>query len=157
MFVGLEDRFWSKVQKCEHGDDCAECCWLWQAGVNHLGYGYLKINGRKVRVHIMSYELAKGPRLPIPGLCVLHRCDSPACVNPHHLWLGTQSDNMLDKSTKGRTGRAKLSDIEVAEIKLLINSGDHTQAEVAAWYNVAPGTISDINQGRTHRHIAPPA
>ena len=63
---------------------------------------------------------------------------------------------MRDKATKGRTGRSKLSDIEVAEIKLLLDSGDHTQVEVADWYDVAPGTISDISQGRTHRHIAPP-
>jgi hypothetical protein len=60
---------------------------------------------------------------------------------------------MLDKATKGRTGRAKLSNIEVAEIKLLLGSGDHTQAQVADWYDVAPGTISDIHQGRTYKHV----
>ena len=60
---------------------------------------------------------------------------------------------MRDKATKGRTGRSKLSDIEVAEIKLLLDSGDHTQAQVASWYGVSPGTIRDINQGRTYRHV----
>src|SRR5687767_13494745 len=105
------ERFWNKVRRCAHGDSCSECCWLRAAGVNHSGYGYFKLDGRKVRVHIISYELANGPRLPLKELCVCHRCDSPACVQPAHLRLGTQGDNMRDKAVKRRTGRSSLSEV----------------------------------------------
>ena len=148
------ERFWTKIHKCDHSDVCAECCWLWTAGKNHSGYGYFRLNGHKVRAHIVAYELANGPRLPMKELCVCHTCDNPACVNPAHLRLGTQGDNMREKAMRGRTGRSRLSEVEVVEIRLLLASGDHTQDEIAAWYGVAHGTISDIHQRRTYRHVA---
>ena len=89
-----EDRFWRKVDKSGE-------CWLWQGATYcRMHYGCLGIGGRTTRAHRFSWELHNGP---IPdGLCVLHRCDVPRCVNPDHLFLGTKLDNMKDRTAKGR-------------------------------------------------------
>ena len=87
------DKFWKKVDKS--GD-----CWLWMAGKLEKGYGQFWFDGRTHRAHRMAWLLTNGE---IPeGMCVLHKCDNPPCVNPSHLWLGTNQDNMDDMNNKGR-------------------------------------------------------
>lgn len=99
MDVGtLSKRFWAKVRK-----GSVSACWLWTGGKFKSGYGSIGRGGRGTgcaRAHRVSYELNVGP-IP-PGLHVLHMCDTPACVNPRHLWVGTQQDNMADRKAKGR-------------------------------------------------------
>jgi hypothetical protein len=95
MSPEVEARFWAKVQK-------TDSCWLW-TGCKSRGYGRFRSRGNKVtsqRTHRVSWEIAHGP---IPdGLKVLHRCDTPACVRPDHLFLGTQKENVWDSIQKGR-------------------------------------------------------
>lgn len=88
------ERFWFRVEK-------TETCWLWRGYTNEAGYGIIiEKNKHRRLTHRFSWELHNGP---IPGgLCVLHRCDTPACVNPAHLFLGTHSDNHADMVNKGR-------------------------------------------------------
>lgn len=77
-------------------------CWLWGKSVNKKGYGQISRSRKEgpALAHCVSWQLAKGE---IPqGLCVLHRCDVPCCVNPDHLWLGTKADNNRDMAGKGR-------------------------------------------------------
>ncbi len=75
-------------------------CWIWTACVNSAGYGQFKIDGVCVLAHRFAHELFIGP---IPkDMFVCHICDVPGCVNPKHLWLGTQKDNMQDSMEKGR-------------------------------------------------------
>lgn len=74
-------------------------CWLW-TGTSRNGYGRFIWDGNAYTAHRVAYQILKGP-VP-PHLMVLHRCDTPACINPDHLFLGTQSDNMRDASRKGR-------------------------------------------------------
>lgn len=75
-------------------------CWIWIPPMSKRGYGQLKADGKVWRVHRLSYELYVGA---IPnGLVVRHRCDTPSCVNPDHLILGTQADNMRDMAERGR-------------------------------------------------------
>lgn len=77
-------------------------CWLWTGAMQH-GYGKVRILMKEVRAHRASWEMHKGP---IPeGMNVLHRCDTPMCVNPDHLFLGSQQDNMADKKQKQRNGK----------------------------------------------------
>jgi hypothetical protein len=77
-------------------------CWLWVGSTNNKGYGQLFMNGRLQLAHRVSYQLHAGP---IPdGVIVCHKCDNPPCVNADHLFLGTQTTNMADMSSKGRHG-----------------------------------------------------
>lgn len=89
-------RFFTKVTKTAG-------CWLWNASKDGKGYGVIGLSvpvRRHGKAHRVSWELHKGA---IPaGMAVLHKCDTPACVNPEHLFLGTQADNMRDCSAKGR-------------------------------------------------------
>jgi hypothetical protein len=90
-----EVRFWEKVEK---GDGC----WLWTAATNQQGYGRFSVDrvGTLWLAHHFAWVLAYGD---IPdGLWVLHHCDTPACVRPDHLWLGTVTDNVRDMIAKGR-------------------------------------------------------
>src|ERR1700756_2891954 len=93
----VEDRFWAKVAK-------GPGCWEWQGKRHYKGYGHFTVRGqgrrRTLKAHRVSWELANGP---IPeGLHVLHSCDNPPCVNPDHLFLGTDMDNVHDRDAKGR-------------------------------------------------------
>lgn len=86
-------RFWSAVDRS--GD-----CWLWMKSRGRGGYGRFSVHSGHSPAHRVAYELAKGE---IPdGLLVCHSCDNPPCVNPAHLWLGTQVTNAIDMASKGR-------------------------------------------------------
>lgn len=146
-----EERFWSQVRKTSG-------CWLWKAGKDKDGYGAFraKFNGvMHLRAHRFSYHLNKGK---IPSLLsVCHTCDTPACVRPDHLFLGTNAENHLDKIAKGRArwrlgqehGMATLVEDQVRSI--LDDPRPH--AQIATEYNVSPATISDIKRRRSWRHL----
>jgi hypothetical protein len=123
-------------------------CWLWTSGWDTDGYGLMTGN---VKAHRASYEMYVGP---IPaGMCVCHKCDTPPCVNPDHLFLGTQKENTADRTQKGRScsgerhHRAKLNQAEVLDI---ITSSDSKTA-LSARYGVSRGMIGHIRAGRAWR------
>ncbi len=90
----VQERIETRIKKDSNG------CWLWTGCVNNKGYGALYIRGKVEGAHRAYWEVYNGS---IPdNMCVLHTCDNPPCVNPDHLFLGTQSDNMIDKIKKGR-------------------------------------------------------
>jgi len=141
----VSERFWSKVRK---GDGC----WEWQASLKG-GYGQFGHGGL---AHRVSWEMTRGP---IPnGLYVCHRCDNRRCVNPDHLFLGTQRDNMSDAARKGRTakgerqGHAKLTAAAVAEIRSLHLAGVR-QKEIAALFGLAKGHTNRIVHRAAWAHV----
>lgn len=87
-------RFWPRVEK-------SAGCWLWTGLVDKDGYGRIRVNGRQTRTHRLSYEM-HFETIP-DGMAVCHRCDTPACVRPDHLFLGTAGDNNEDRRRKGRS------------------------------------------------------
>lgn len=98
----LEDRFWSKVNKTPF-------CWEWTASLSH-GYGQFMMPNRKLnRAHRVAWILVFGS-IPL-GLHVLHKCDNRKCVNPNHLFLGTNQDNIIDRVSKNRSWHPKTPDI----------------------------------------------
>lgn len=145
----LEERFWAKVRKT---DDC----WTWTAGGDVDGYGAFSRNRQPVKAHRYSWELHFGPIAD--GLWVLHRCDNPRCVRPDHLFLGTHTENMADMKRKGRSQRgerthfAKLTDLEVAQIRAAVSRGER-HVKLAEQYNVNRATISMIALGNTWKHL----
>lgn len=137
-----------------------EDCWLWNAGKDTGGYGKIRvpgsIHGRIRSAHRIAYHIACGP---IPeGMFVCHTCDTPACVNPAHLFVGTCAENMRDCTQKGRGncgsrhGLSKLSDADVREIRKLLAAG--TTHQVAAdRFGVGPQAISKIKAGLRWSHL----
>lgn len=80
--------------------DDPDACWIWQGATTTKGYGVTRFNGKNIGAHRMAWILAHGP---IPeGRYVCHSCDTPACVNPEHLWLGSAQSNNEDAWAKGR-------------------------------------------------------
>lgn len=127
-------------------------CWLWISTTKHTGYGGLWMGGESVGAHRASWLLHRGP---IPaGLAVCHKCDTPLCVNPDHLFLGTPAENVADKTIKGRAAKgashalAKLTDSLAQEIFL----AGGTQAEIADKYGVHQSQVSNIKRRVTWAH-----
>lgn len=126
--------------------DSASGCWLWQGRLTQLGYGLCPLGqkGKRVLAHRLSYELFI-ERIP-DGLYVCHKCDTPKCVNPKHLFLGTAKDNRADCLLKGRwkcgdrrhehNGAAKLTWAAVEEIRQV-----HADGRVQRFRN-EPGRMS---------------
>lgn len=110
--------------------------------------------------HRLSWELFRGT---IPtGAHVLHKCDTPACVNPDHLFLGTHSENMADMVRKGRSrgavgvrnGSARLSEDDVREIRRVYALGGVSIRQIARRHGVSFGTIQELLAGKAWRHVA---
>lgn len=121
----LEERFWSKVKK-------TNTCWFWTGGTNNMGYGMIGESVKPYRhtlAHRLSFELANG-NIP-QGMFVLHACDTPACVRPDHLSLGTQTDNMQDATQKGRVrkGASHPSHLRPETVAHGDRHGAHTHPE----------------------------
>lgn len=143
MAESFSDRFWSRVSKTSSG------CWLWDGAVTSKGYGSLKRGGRTVQAHVTSWTMANGDP---EGLCVLHRCDTPLCVNPAHLFLGSKSDNNKDKVRKGRQPANKgasnpnsvLTRDQVETIRSEYAKGGTRQVDLAEQYGVRQSQISRI-------------
>ena len=138
-----EERFWDKVD-IKSKDDC----WIWLASNSGNRYGKYKNNKKFYQAHRYAWILTNGS---IPDdVLVLHKCDNGFCVNPNHLYLGSQSDNMRDRSLryKGRTGPSCKVDIEdIVYMKSAIYNKRMTQAELARLFGISPRYVGDLVTG----------
>lgn len=151
--IPLADRFWSKVLK-------TETCWLWQAGLNSNGYGRFQYfnrthrrgsRGRDLYAHRVSWMLTHG-ELP-DTMKVLHRCDTPACVRPDHLFLGTQADNVADCISKSRKTKPPIVSNLTADNIRDIRSDPRKHHIIGADYGLKRMAIFDIKHKKTWSHI----
>lgn len=154
-------RFWSKVDRSGGPD----ACWPWMAGMDKDGYGKFSYPGnRYARAHRVSWSIANGPIED--GLYVCHTCDNPSCVNPSHLFIGTNTDNMRDKVKKGRHNynaawnpigsknpRAKLSDAQVIEARRRWLQGGISKSQLAREMGVSSTLMSWVITGKVWRHL----
>jgi hypothetical protein len=145
--TSLLRRFEAKVEK-------TPSCWNWLASLNTKGYGYFKTKTQKT-AHRFSYEFFVGPITD--GLHVLHKCDNPRCVNPDHLYLGTNRQNMLDRVERNRnrpvTGEAHhRSKLTVAQV-IAIRNDPRPQRVIAADYGMQQPQIGAIKRRAAWTHI----
>jgi len=136
-----------------------ECgCWLWIAKTKKFSngnYGIIWLDDKWKYAHRVSWELTHG-KIP-DGLDVLHKCDEPSCVNPSHLFIGTQADNNLDRDRKGRqvaprgihNGNAKLTDEQV----VFIRNSKESSIQLSKVVGIASSGIRKIRRGEAWRHV----
>lgn len=153
--VPFSKRFLSKVDiRAPHE------CWPWTANRHRKGYGLFKLERRNWKAHRVSWEMYEG-QIP-PGICVLHHCDNPPCVNPAHLFLGTHKLNAEDRDAKGRNrpcpgeknGQAVLTADQVREIRTVYAARSKTQVALGRQFGLRQGSISNIVHRRSWAHLA---
>lgn len=135
------ERLWERVEK-------TATCWIWTGPVNGWGYGHFCVNGKQTSAHRAAW-LATHGEIP-EGLHVLHRCDTPRCCRPDHLFLGTHQDNMADKRLKGRapSGADHPSAILNADAVAEIRASTLSRRALSDKFGVKPSTIKAIRMGR---------
>lgn len=162
------NRFWSNVAFTANPN----VCWEWTGMLSKPEpYGRFSLKGKKYSSHRLSYFLSnkEDPK----ELLVLHKCDNHKCVNPNHLFLGTNADNMVDKIKKGRlkafpkgqkrkdsekrpgtlNHMAKLTEINVLDIRDSYSKGEKRRFELAKEYKVSEKLIANIVNRKTWIHI----
>lgn len=124
-------------------------CIEWHLRCSPSGYGQVRREGKQQQAHRWTWAEEHGP---IPdGMCVLHRCDNPPCVNLDHLFLGTPKDNMRDMWQKGRgVSLTKLTDAQVEEVR----QATGTQASIGLHYGVSRGHVGNIRGGKRRKKCA---
>lgn len=145
-------RILSSIKKSKAG------CWVWQKTIHAGGYGIVSLRGKHEMAHRAAWKVLVGE---IPeGMQLNHTCHNRACINPDHLYLGTQIDNMRDMQDAGRENKALgerggmtvLTEVAVREIRKLIGEG-WTNKDIARVFGVAPTTVSSIKRKRTWRWL----
>lgn len=153
----IEERFWSRVTVGGPNE-----CWIWNGattGHPRIAYGRFRYYGKTTMAHHVPL-LLEGEEIT-GDTRVLHRCDNPLCVNPAHLFLGTQADNIQDMIEKGRDNRSrkgeenpsvKLAYPQVLEIRDLYDRG-LSQQEIADMFSVNQTTVSRITRRVIWSHL----
>ena len=154
--MNIVDKFLSKLPEILNEN----VCWNWQGTKDKNGYGVLNHTKKALKAHRISYEIYYSK--PLNQLHCLHKCDNPSCVNPLHLFSGTNLDNVRDKIQKGRcftgnqkgskNGFSKLTEKEVIEIRNLYNMGV-SKKDLSKKYNVHKSNIHYIVTNKTWIHL----
>lgn len=145
--LSSEDDFWGNCDS-SGGEDS---CWIWSGIIDKDGYGKIKYHNKMVRANRLAYEIYYKLKIP-SGMLACHVCDTPSCVNPRHIFLGTPKDNSVDMSVKGRGAPqngennpcAKLTWNSVAEIRGLWKAGGLSQRRIGYMYGVSQSNVRRI-------------
>lgn len=142
------ERFWQKVARA-----APEACWLWKAAKFGNGYGAFSLNGKLVRAHRVSYELAHGP-IPTDHV-IRHKCDNRPCCNPGHLESGTHLQNMDDRNSRGRQVRGERNPHAKLTLELVqaIRADPRGHVLVARDHGVARSLVQRIRQRKAWSHV----
>jgi len=149
-------RFWNKVDKTKN-------CWEWRGAHNQKGYGRFHLESKTYSAHrISAFWAGILPNLH-SKLFVCHQCDNPSCVNPQHLFVGTQKDNMQDCIQKGRRisrgqqgvmhPKAKLLDQDILEMRSLYKQGNITYQNLGIRFHISKSQAYKIVNKRSWTHI----
>lgn len=142
----LEERFHQKYIIDEKTG-----CWLWNAGKQSDSYGTIQNGRQNLLAHRVSYEIHHGD---IPdGLCVCHTCDVRTCVNPDHLFLGTDQDNTDDKMAKGRHRLCSIQDLTPQMIADIRINSEVKKIELARKYDVSLDMVNAIRKGVVGKYV----
>ena len=152
---GLVERFEEKVKK-------GAGCWLWQSAFGTNGYGFFWVGGKKRQeyAHRVAWRIANDWQEVPEGKVVMHSCDNPCCIEPEHLFLGTQPANIADMDRKGRRrtlkgserSTAKLSEADIPVIRQRLRGGESCE-KICIDYRVSPELIRHIKKGRIWTHV----
>ena len=134
-------------------------CWEWTACRDKDGYGWFGASKKTHKSHRFAFEIFNGPIKC--GHSVCHKCDNPSCINPYHLFQGTNTDNMKDMSAKGRGKKqngesntaSKLTKDDVRLIRKFLYKNPRGGAFLARWFDVTVANISLIKTRKNWRHI----
>ena len=140
-------------EKIEMIPECG--CWIWTAATNIHGYGLFIFNGKMQSTHRISWQVYRGA---IPaGMFILHRCDTRLCVNPNHLRIGTQKENIQECHSKGRAGykfgehNGQSILLESQVLQIMSDSREHYI--IAKDYNISSSLVSALKKGKRWQHI----
>jgi hypothetical protein len=132
-------------------------CWIWAGNSTDRGYGQIIIGGKKYYAHRVIYEQTFNVKLDKKDV-ICHVCDNPSCVNPQHLFRGTQADNLKDMAKKGRSTRgeknpmAKLTDGVVEVIKGSIAMGAK-DTDIAERFGISRAAVNAIRNNKRWAHV----
>lgn len=137
-------------------------CTLWDKSTDRAGYGQVFVNGKRRLAHRLKYcEAHNCTYESIRGYIIRHTCDTPSCVNPDHLLIGSHADNMRDRAERKRTavgtvhGRSKLTEADVLAIRGRYVKGDRNNSltAIASDYSINFQTVSKIVNRQQWQHI----
>lgn len=149
----VQERFWSKVNR-----DNDDGCWEWVGGKVRGGYGWFKSDDKHYQAHRFVWMITYGE---IPnGMLICHTCDNPSCVNPKHLWLGTDKTNAEDRVRKKRQSRGttnhpkiRVSPEQVKEMRKVYSLGNISMRKLASIYGICYSETNAILNHRTWKDV----
>jgi hypothetical protein len=142
--------FWEQVEKTDG-------CWLWTGRTDRCGYGIYNINNFCHKAHRYAYEQISKEK--IGKKIAMHTCDTPKCVNPNHIMLGTHQDNQKDKFQKNRQAKgqkihtAKLTDNDIFQLRQRYKNEKITYLQLAKEFGVCRDTIQKAIRGIYWKHL----